>query len=267
MTGVSVKVLGSVSPYCKGSMNCPGFLIEYRGNKYLFDCGNGITRLLNFPDDLYNMNIFISHLHADHVGDLSSIAYALFVYKKLGYISDVTDVYIPSKDKRIECFYENFHKYTKEESTIEYEYFKKLEDVFPVRINGYQDLNYQNNSVRITSLKVPHPISSYAFKMETPLGSIVYSGDTGYTDDLIEFASGVDLFICESTFIRGNSRSDNGHLFAHEAGIIASKAQVGKLLLTHFFPEVDKELYLNEAKEYFSNVEVAQEGKILKLGR
>ena len=41
---------------------------------------------------------------------------------------------------------------------------------------------------------------------------------------------------------------------------------VKKLILTHFFPEIEKEEYVNEAKEIFENTTAAEEGKILKLG-
>ena len=45
-----VTPLGTVSTYCQGEKNCPGFLIQYLDNKILLDCGNGISRQLNFPD-------------------------------------------------------------------------------------------------------------------------------------------------------------------------------------------------------------------------
>ena len=44
-------------------------------------------------------------------------------------------------------------------------------------------------------------------------------------------------------------------------------AEVEKLLLTHFWPEIDKEKYVEEAKEIFPNTEAAIEGKKLILRR
>ena len=52
-------------------------LLQYN-NKILLDCGNGITRNLNFPEDLNNLTIIISHLHRDHYSDIFSIAYATY---------------------------------------------------------------------------------------------------------------------------------------------------------------------------------------------
>ena len=61
-----------------------------------------------------------------------------------------------------------------------------------------------------------------------------------------------------NTYIKLNN-NDN-HLTALEAGRIAKSACVDKLLLTHFWPSIDKEKYVREAKEVFSNTEAAQEG-------
>ena len=55
---MKLKVLGSVSPYQNKNNNCPGFLVEKEDKRYLLDCGSGITRELNIPNDLkYRMNL------------------------------------------------------------------------------------------------------------------------------------------------------------------------------------------------------------------
>ena len=55
-------------------------------------------------------------------------------------------------------------------------------------------------------------------------------------------------------------------MYAYEAAEIAKTANVTQLLLTHFYPEISKELYVKEAKEIFENTTAAEEGKVLKLG-
>lgn len=68
-------------------------------------------------------------------------------------------------------------------------------------------------------------------------------------------------------FLRGQIKSNDNHLFAYEAGKIAKSANVEKLLLTHFWPSIDKEKYVDEAKTIFENTEAAIEGKKLVLRR
>ena len=98
MSKVVIIPLGTISPYTKNDMNCPGYLIKYNNKKILLDCGNGITRLLSFPNDLENLNVIITHYHKDHFGDLGALQYASYVYHNLGLLSDKIKIYIPEND-------------------------------------------------------------------------------------------------------------------------------------------------------------------------
>ena len=54
---MKLKVLGSVSPYCKDQLNCPGYLIDSGKGKILLDCGSGSSGNMSFPEDIHNLNI------------------------------------------------------------------------------------------------------------------------------------------------------------------------------------------------------------------
>ena len=53
------------------------------------------------------------------------------------------------------------------------------------------------------------------------------------------------------------------HFTASDAGRLANDSNSKKLLLTHFWPEEDKALYLEEAQREYENVRIAEEGKRL----
>ena len=89
MSNMTITPLGTVSPYTKDNMNCPGFLINYNDQKILLDCGNGITRLMKFPADLENLHVIVTHYHKDHFGDLGALQYASYVYHNLGLIKSI----------------------------------------------------------------------------------------------------------------------------------------------------------------------------------
>ena len=271
MSDVFVTPLGTVSPYPKGDKNCPGFFIEYGDNKILLDCGNGCTRLLNLPEDLKKLRIFISHLHPDHYGDLLSLIQAIKVYDRFGFVENDINIYIPDDDRVTERICLDGDDWDTPHSVntniLDFRLIRDLTEKGPFRFNEFIPSSLEFDDITLTSITVPHQISSYAIKVATPDGVIVYSSDTGTRNNLAYFAKDCDLFICEATFLKGQYRAEDAHLYAWEAATIAKNAGVKKLLLTHFWPEIDKEKYLDEAKSIFENVEVAEEGKKLVLRR
>ncbi len=242
-----LRILGSVSPYPKIDNNCVGYLIRDIDNnqKVLLDCGNGITRLLKFPDDLENLTIIISHLHKDHYADLSAIAYASYVYHNLGLLNERINVYIPNSTNLED--YRYLTNYGKENFMSFYVYDEKS--------------NLNINGISVSFYQTRHSIKTFAMNIIKGNIKISYSGDTGYDEKISLFFQDADILICESSFLKHQKNGNINHLSAEEAGIIAKKSNVKKLILSHFWPEVDKSRYLNEAKNIFENVDVAIEDK------
>jgi len=272
MSEISITPLGTVAPYPKNNKNCPGFLVKYKDYNIMLDCGNGCTSLLNMNEDLNNLTIFISHLHPDHYGDLVSLLQTLSVYKKYGYVNKYPEIYLPPT---IVYEYEDYidkdgWSVSKpiETNILDYRYINKYARDIGIYINDLKSSDIINiDDLNISNIIVPHPVESHAIKIENDDFKIVYSSDTGTKNELRSFAKNADLFICESSFLRGQYRENDYHLYAYESAMIARDAKVKKLLLTHFWPEIEKDKYLEEAKQYFENVEVAQEGEKLILRR
>jgi len=89
---------------------------------------------------------------------------------------------------------------------------------------------------RITAGPTNHTPNSLAYRVEDSKGrSIVYSGDTGFCDEVVGLAHEADLLILECSFPDG--QEVEGHLTPSQAGLIAAMANVGRLLLIHFYPE------------------------------
>lgn len=270
--GITITPLGTVSPYCKGNSNCPGFLVSDGEKKIMLDCGNGICRYLNMEEDLNDLIIIISHLHRDHYGDLTSIAYLSLLYKNFGYINDKIKVYIPSGDMsglKYE-YIDGWGDLVREERPlIDFEYLLSLEKESYLEFIKYDRLStIKHGTMDISFCKNPHQLNTYSAKITDGVNTIVYSSDTGYKGNSLEkFAKDADMLICESTFIRGQNKNGDNHLFAYEAAKIARDAKVKQLVLTHFWPEIEKERYVNEAMKIFENTIPAEEGKKLLLKR
>lgn len=269
---MELKILGTVAPYCKDGKYCPGYLITKDNTKILLDCGNGITNLLNMEEDLENLTIIISHLHPDHYGDLLSLAPTVDLYHKFGFLSDKVKLYIPQTE--LETVRES---YTNEDGwgasrlvkkkIIDDELVRTLGEKHYLDVEEYdKDAKIKIGDISINFCKTLHPINTYAIKVQDKTGIIVYSSDTGYEEEnLVDFAKDSNIFLCESSFIRGQTRTSNEHLYAYEAASLAKKANVEQLILTHFWPEIEKQKYVDEASKIFKNTKAAEEGKVLKL--
>ncbi len=270
----TITPLGTISPYCKNERNCPGFLVTDTNEKILLDCGNGITRYLNIPEDLNDLIVIISHLHKDHYGDLTSLAYASFVNHRLGYLNKKVKVYIPEGDK-----VEGREDYKDEDgwscsrpvkrNLPDYDYLMNFGNEHYMEFIPYREKDtISHGNIKISFKRNPHSLITHSIKLETKDGTIVYSSDTGYKNNtLTDFSKDADILICESSFIKGQHRVEDTHLYAYEAAQIAKEAGVDQLLLTHLYPEVDRELYLEEAKQIFANTQLAEENKKLVLRR
>ena len=92
--------------------------------------------------------------------------------------------------------------------------------------------------LKIKSIKSKHTESSISYRIEYGNKSIVYSGDTDYSKEIIKISNNADLLILECSF--PESKKVKNHLTPSLCGEIATKANVKKLVLTHFYPECDK---------------------------
>lgn len=272
---MELKVLGTVSPKCYNDKNCPGYLISKGNKKILLDCGNGSTKYINSPEELSDIIIIISHLHRDHWGDLLSLGYDSYVLHNLGILKERVKVYIPEpelEEKIIDIYLEEITGFplpiTRQESTTDYEFLLNLgEEQFLEFITYNEKTKLKIDDLEIDFSENPHQISSYSIRVKDKESTIVYSGDTGFENNtLTNLATNADLLICESTFLSTQPKKLDYHLTTIEAATIAKDANVKSLLLTHFYPTIEKEEYVEEAKKIFENTTAAEEGKVLKIG-
>ncbi len=117
----------------------------------------------------------------------------------------------------------------------------------PVEIHS---LDY--NGVRVSAILVQHaPVfPAFAYRFDTPSGSVVFSGDTGPCDNVVRIAEGADYLVHEVidlSFVAGRiaklPNRDNilnhlteSHTSPEDAGRIAARAGVKTLVLSHLVP-------------------------------
>jgi ribonuclease Z len=95
-----------------------------------------------------------------------------------------------------------------------------------------------------------------------PGQSFAFVMDTAWCDAALELADGVDLLVCESTFLDDDAAmaADYGHLTARQAGRIAAEAGARRLVLSHFSQRYpDDDVFGAEARLEFDDVVVAHD--------
>ena len=228
---ISVTILGSGTcvPSLKRSSCC--VLMETGGKKLLFDCGPGtMRRLLETNIKIFDISfIFFSHLHPDHTGELVPFLFA----------TKYPDIERRQKPLTIVAGkgFTGFYNRLKNVYGEWIELKPGLLNIVEMDNKGTDSLDFGDFSVE--SIPVEHTDESLAYRVNSADGeSVVYSGDTDFSDNLVTLAKNADLLICESAL--PDELKVPGHLTPSLSGEIATQANVGKLVLTHFYPECDQ---------------------------
>ncbi|MEA3350170.1 MAG: ribonuclease Z [Chloroflexota bacterium] len=88
-----------------------------------------------------------------------------------------------------------------------------------------------------------------------------YVGDTGRTDNLVDFVRGVDVLVIEATYLQADiDMADRfGHITAGQAAALANEAGIQHLILTHFSRRYRERDIVSEVKSEFPNASVARD--------
>ncbi|MEM5815350.1 MAG: ribonuclease Z [Candidatus Aenigmatarchaeota archaeon] len=305
---IVVHFLGTVSGIPSKERNHPAIALEYhyyRKETLLFDCGEGTQKQLMISKISFMDidKIFITHWHADHFSGLIPLLQTMNLEKRkrelkifgpeaskfvsniinLGYFGlrfSLKAIDVPFEGNQINkidrskeyeifsvpvlhtvpsvayCFKEKDRwkidkKKLKELSLDGGKWLKKLKEEGEVTINGktirIEDVGYFERGLKI-----------------------VYSGDTKPCENLVELSKDADLLIHDATFSEEDEDEQKYHSTVKDAAIIAKKANVKQLVLTHISrryqgDEVKK--LEEEAKQIFENSIIAYDLMKISLKR
>lgn len=227
---INLTVLGSGTCVPSLKRSSCSVLIEIDGVKLLIDSGAGtIRRLLEARASIFDISyIFYSHFHPDHSGELASFLFSTKYPEESTRLAPLNIL----AARGFKAFYERLK--TAYGNWIELR--PHLLKIFELN-NKEPDLE-QFEVFNVSSVPVEHNEESLAFRITDKRGvSVVYSGDTDYSENLVKLSDNADLLICESAM--PDNLKVKGHLTPSLAGEIARQANVKKLILTHFYPQCD----------------------------
>ena len=116
---------------------------------------------------------------------------------------------------------------------------------------------------RLSWAQAEHRPESIAYRLDADGGAFVYTGDTEYSEPVVELARSAHTLLIECSF--PDNAPVPGHLTPSSVARIASESGVERVVLTHLYPAVDNEQLASEVWRYYDGeVVVAEDG--LRLG-
>ena len=241
-----LTVLGCAGSFPGPDSACSAYLVEAQGFRLLIDFGSGSLSALQRYADIDAIDaIVLTHLPCDHMLDACSYV-VVRRYDPAGPRPPVP-VYAPlGAAERIAA------AYSSEAEPVDdvYTFFRLEPGTFPI------------GPFTVTVDRVNHPVETYGVRVEQGGRVLAYSSDTAPCESLLRLAQGADLFLCEASYLDGVPNPPDLHLTGGEAGEAATKADVGRLLLTHLVSAWGSEASTVEAAcaAYAGPVEVVRPG-------
>lgn len=231
---MTLTVLGSSGGTPTRSNPASGYLLHATDMSLWLDAGTGtFMELARRVDPGALDGVIISHIHVDHCTDLFGL-YGYLAFGPSGEVPVPVLVPVGAAD----------HLAAFARATEEHVFHTVLD---LVEVDGRSTVEI--GDVTISFGEAVHPVPALITRIDTPDGSLVYSGDTGPGSDLPAMADGADLLLCEASIAgERDERSYPYHLTAREAGRIARDAGVGTLIVTHLASGLDPDVALAEAR-------------------
>ena len=235
---------------------------------YVIDCGNGVARQLVFADvPLPRLrHIFLTHHHSDHNADYGNLIWLAWA---AGLRTRVDTWGPPPLAKMTKLFFEmnayDINTRVADEGRVP---LVPLVHVHELREGG---LVMRDDQVTVRATLVDHPpvVPAFAYRFDSDDRSIVISGDTARSDNLVRLAEGADVLVHSAVYLpaldRLVARVPNaaalkrsiiqGQTSAEDAGRVAQAAGVKTLVLSHLVPaddpEVTEQMWTEAARIHF----------------
>lgn len=180
---MELTVLGFYGGYPYNNIGTSGYLLKTKDFNLLIDCGSGVLMSLeNVLDPLKLNAVILSHYHADHIADVGVLQYYWQLHEKR-YQTDILPIYGHTLDKV------QFDALTWPNATQKVAFD-------PNKVNNIGPFD-------ISFLKTVHPVPAFAIRIKNRDNGkvLVYTADSRYFEELIDFSQNADLMIADTNFL------------------------------------------------------------------
>lgn len=244
---MDITTIGIWGGYPNKNEATSSFLIEQDGFRCLIDCGSGVLAAVQNYSKLSELDaVIITHYHPDHVADIGVLQHAAMVGMQLKEWKTPLPIYAHDRDKA--GFETLFYKGVTEG--------KALSVSQPIQLGPWE----------VSFCETVHPVYCLALKFTSNGKSAVFTADTAWKEELVDFASGADFIAAESNLYEKYVGLIQGHMSGRQAGELAARAGVKQMVLTHLPQYGELGEILESAKTAFSgDVEFAEIGRTYRL--
>ncbi len=229
----------------------PGTLVRYGDVALQFDAGRGtVLRLAEAVQPPSRLSaLFLTHVHIDHVSDVADLAMTRWIFDPLDPV-EILPVVAP-EGPSADFARHLFEAYA---GDIEARTAELLSgppaivlSAFPVRPEPIEVWRHGDGAVVVEAVGVHHEPchGAVAYRVTTPTGVVVVSGDTRVCDEVESLAAGADIVVheaCRSASMRpalaraGYAQALDYHADTVALGAMAQRARTPRLVLTHLIP-------------------------------
>lgn len=168
---MKITVLGKYGPFPKEGGATSGYLFQHGNVNIMLDYGCGINGRIDEYIAPENLDaIILSHTHFDHASDLLVLSYRIKKPIKL-YMPDTKDGDLAAAIINTDAF--------------DIEYYN-------------ENTEFSIGDLSFSFCKGIHPFTSYSLKIKSDDKIFVYTGDTVYTEELVEFCKGAGLVLADA---------------------------------------------------------------------
>jgi ribonuclease Z len=193
---IKVTLLGTGTPLPIMERFGASILVEAGDETLLFDAGRGCLQRLRQVNVFYNKinALFLTHLHSDHIVGIPDLWLSGWLTSQR---TTPLEVFGPAGT---DALITNLQKAFAYDIKIRIEDDKAREEgsrLLPTEIK--QGVIYEKNGVKVIAFLVDHypVVPAFGYRIEYKGHSVVLSGDTRYSENLVRYAKGADLLIHE----------------------------------------------------------------------
>ena len=274
---IKVTLLGTGTPAPVMNRFGPSILVEAGGQKFLFDAGRGaLQRLTQVKLSWRDVNgVFLTHLHSDHVVGFPDLWLTGWLTAQR---EAPLQVWGPKGTKNMVSHLEQAYEFDIRMRLADEHASATGVVILASDIAG--GFVVEKNGVKITAFDVDHaPVEpAFGYRIDFAGRSVVLSGDTRFSENLIRHAAGVDVLVHEviapETYRRAGVAPELAqtimvhHTTPEQAGEVFARAKPRLAVYSHIGRPSATEADLIPAtrKTYAGPLEVGEDLMVIEVG-